>query len=396
MTLHAIPCRLFQLCFAAGARLLPWRRPECLSGPGTLSQVPRLLASTGASRPMLVASPRQAAAPAFCAMATQLPAYTLFSSVPADPTADVVEEMVRLFRRDGCDSLVAVGGGSPMDAAKAAASRLARPGRTLAQLHGVLKVRRATVPLIAVPTTAGTGSETTIAAVITDRDHRKYAIEDLCLIPRFAVLDPELTLSLPPQITACTGMDALTHAVEAYTNLLYNTPETHRLALSAVQAIFRYLPRAFSDGQDVTARQAMLTASYQAGFAFTRAGVGNVHALAHALGGLYGIPHGMACAVLLPLVLEDYGSAVYPRLAQLSRAAGLPVIGNEGTQARAFIAAIRELNRRFSLPEGFACIRETDLPQMARWAEQEADPLYPVPVIYDRHRFIRVLRRAMR
>ena len=316
--------------------------------------------------------------------------------MPADPTADVVEEMVRLFRRDGCDSLVAVGGGSPMDAAKAAASRLARPGRTLAQLHGVLKVRRATVPLIAVPTTAGTGSETTIAAVITDRDHRKYAIEDLCLIPRFAVLDPELTLSLPPQITACTGMDALTHAVEAYTNLLYNTPETHRLALSAVQAIFRYLPRAFSDGQDVTARQAMLTASYQAGFAFTRAGVGNVHALAHALGGLYGIPHGMACAVLLPLVLEDYGSAVYPRLAQLSRAAGLPVIGNEGTQARAFIAAIRELNRRFSLPEGFACIRETDLPQMARWAEQEADPLYPVPVIYDRHRFIRVLRRAMR
>ncbi len=217
-------------------------------------------------------------------MAARLPAYTLFSSVPADPTVDVVEEMVLLFRRTGCDSLVAVGGGSPIDAAKATAARLARPRRTLSRLRGVLKIRRPIVPLVAVPTTAGTGSETTIAAVITDQEHHKYAIEDLCLIPRFAVLDPELSLSLPPRITACTGMDAMTHAVEAYTNRLYNTHETRRLAQEAVQAIFRFLPRAFSDGSDLAARQALLTASYQAGFAFTRAGVGNVHALAHAFG----------------------------------------------------------------------------------------------------------------
>lgn len=395
MTLQALYCRLFQLGFAAGARLLLWRKPECLSGPGTLSQVPQLLASSGAAHPLLVASPRQAAAPAFCAMAARLPAYTLFSSVPADPTVDVVEEMVLLFRRTGCDSLVAVGGGSPIDAAKATAARLARPRRTLSRLRGVLKIRRPIVPLVAVPTTAGTGSETTIAAVITDQEHHKYAIEDLCLIPRFAMLDPELSLSLPPRITACTGMDAMTHAVEAYTNRLYNTHETRRLAQEAVQAIFRFLPRAFSDGSDLAARQALLTASYQAGFAFTRAGVGNVHALAHALGGLYGIPHGMACAVLLPPVLADYGSAVYPRLAQLARAAGLPSAGDEAAQARTFIAALRAMNRRFSLPDGFDCIREEDLPRLARWAEAEANPLYPVPVIYDQARFTHILRQVM-
>ena len=189
-------------------------------------------------------------------------------------------------------------------------------------------------------------------------------------------------------------MDALTHAVEAYIGRFYNTAETRRMAERAVAGIFRHLPEVCRDGGNLGARQAMLAASYQAGFAFTRAGVGNVHAIAHTLGGLYDVGHGLANAVLLPVVLEDYGPAVYRRLARLAEAAGLP--GEDDAQkANAFIAAIRAMNQQFRIPEGFSCIREADLPQMAAWADAEANPTYPVPVIYDRAHFIRVIRRVM-
>lgn len=282
-----------------------------------------------------------------------------------------------------------------MDAAKAAAARLARPDRTLEQMRGLLRVHKKIVPFAAVPTTAGTGSETTIAAVVTDEKHHKYAINDLCLIPRWAILDPELTTSLPASVTAETGMDALTHAVEAYTNRLYNTRQTREAARRAVEAIFRYLPVACADGENLHARQELLTAAYEAGFAFTRASVGNVHAIAHTLGGLYDVPHGLANAVLLPVVLEEYGGAITGRLAELADVAGLCHEGSREEKARAFLTAIREMNRRLGIPEGFDCIREEDLPQMAAWADAEANPVYPVPVIFDRDRFARVIRRVM-
>ena len=274
---------------------------------------------------------------------------------------------------------------SSADAAKAAAARLARPDKPLSQLAGLLKVRRRIPPLIAVPTTAGTGSETTIAAVVTGSDHHKYAISDLCLIPRYAILDPVLTVGLPPHITAETGMDALTHAVEAYLSRFYNTKQTRLLAEHAVVAIFTHLERAY--------RAAMLQASFDAGAAFTRASVGNVHAIAHTLGGLYGVPHGLANAVLLPLVLEDYGKAAYPRLARLAALVGLKGESEESL-AKAFIAEIRAMNTRMGIPDRFNCIREEDIPLMATWAAQEANPVYPVPVIYDEARFARVIERS--
>ena len=254
-----------------------------------------------------------------------------------------------------------------------------------------MKVRRPLPLFIAVPTTAGTGSEATIAAVVTGEEHRKYAVSDLCLIPRYAVLDPTLTLSLPPAVTAQTGMDALTHAVEAYLSLYYNTRETRALAESAVRDIFRYLPVACRDGQSLTAREQMLRASFDAGCAFTRASVGNVHAIAHTLGGLYGIPHGLACAVTLPVVLEDYGAAVHPRLARLGSLIGLT--GTERERAVGFLAAIRALNASLGIPDRFGGIRGEDLPRMAAWAAAEANPVYPVPVVYDQARFRRVLER---
>ena len=386
--------RTYQCVFGLGARLLPWRRPETVTGPGSLAHIPALLTKCGTRRPLVAASRRQCADPAFQQMLSRLEGYALFSDIQPNPPVSAVEAAAALYRREGCDSLVAVGGGSPMDTAKAAAALLARPDRTLSQLAGLLKVRRPIPPFIAVPTTAGTGSETTIAAVVTGADHHKYAVSDLCLIPRCAVLDPLLTVSLPPRTTAETGMDALTHAVEAYLSRFYPTRQTDRLAEEAVVTIFRTLEHACAHGDDVDARQALLTASYQAGAAFTRASVGNVHAIAHTLGGLYGVGHGLANAVLLPVVLRDYGPAAYRKLARLAELVGLPG-GTDGEKADAFIDAILAMNARLGIPTGFSCIREEDLPQMAAWAAKEANPTFPVPVIYDRGRFIRVIRQVM-
>lgn len=386
--------RTYQCVFGLGARLLPWRRPETVTGPGSLARIPALLTKCGTRRPLVAASRRQCADPAFQQMLSRLEGYALFSDIQPNPPVSAVEAAAALYRREGCDSLVAVGGGSLMDTAKAAAALLARPDRTLSQLAGLLKVRRPIPPFIAVPTTAGTGSETTIAAVVTGADHHKYAVSDLCLIPRCAVLDPLLTVSLPPRTTAETGMDALTHAVEAYLSRFYPTRQTDHLAEEAVVTIFRTLEHACAHGDDVDARQALLTASYQAGAAFTRASVGNVHAIAHTLGGLYGVGHGLANAVLLPVVLRDYGPAAYRKLARLAELVGLPG-GTDGEKADAFIDAILAMNARLGIPTGFSCIREEDLPQMAAWAAKEANPTYPVPVIYDRGRFIRVIRQVM-
>ena len=277
---------------------------------------------------------------------------------------------------------------------RSAAARVVRPDKTVAQLGGLLKVRRPLPLFIAVPTTAGTGSEATIAAVVTGEEHRKYAVSDLCLIPRYAVLDPTLTLSLPPAVTAQTGMDALTHAVEAYLSLYYNTRETRALAESAVRDIFRYLPVACRDGQSLTARERMLRASFDAGCAFTRASVGNVHAIAHTLGGLYNTAHGLANAVILPIVLEDYGTAAEEKLARLAEITGTKTTGTAHEKSAACIAAIRAMNARMGIPGHLDVIREEDIPQMVAWALREANPTYPVPVLYDEAHCAEVIRRV--
>ena len=390
-------CRAFQCCFAVGARLLPWRRPRVYAGPGSLLRAADILRENGLHRPFVIASRRQCADEHFRALQEALDEQdillSVFSSVEPNPSVETVEKIAAQYKFDRCDCFLVIGGGSPMDAAKAAAARLARPERSLSRLAGLLKVRRRVPPLIAVPTTAGTGSETTIAAVITGSDHHKYAVSDLCLIPRYAILDPTLSVGLPPHITAETGMDALTHAVEAYLSRFYNTGMTRALAESAVVTIFAHLERAYRDGASLEDRAAMLQASFDAGAAFTRASVGNVHAIAHTLGGLYGTPHGLANAVLLPLVLEDYGAAAYSRLACLAGLVGLPGETKE-TRAKAFIAEIRAMNARMGIPDHFDTIREEDIPLMSKWASQEANPVYPVPVIYDEARFARVIERA--
>jgi len=391
-------CRSFQAVFNIGAHFLNWHKPILRSGPGSITSIPELLEESGAAKPLIVTGPhiRTSVLPAVLEVLNDSGTeYEIFSEVEANPSIRTCEKIRVTYELNRCDSFIAVGGGSPMDAAKAAAARIARPDRSIRQLSGLLKVGRKLPPFIAVPTTAGTGSETTIAAVITDQDtHHKAGIMDLHLIPGYAVLDPALTAELSPGITAATGMDALTHAVEAYICRTYNTKESLKDAEEAVAAIFRNLEKAYADGSDIDARNEMLTASFKAGFAFTRAGVGNVHAIAHTLGGLYDVPHGLANAVILPVVLEDYGNTIYHKLARLADITGLPGI-SEKERSENFIAEIRAMNSRMCIPSGLDMIKEKDIPQMITWALAEANPVYPVPVIYDRERCRHVIEKIM-
>lgn len=391
-------CRFFQAVFNLGARLLPWRKAIPLEGAGSIHKIPELLTKLRVQKPMVVTDPglmKAGVSPRVLDVLDKAGvSYALFDRVEANPSVHTVNAIYQLYRDEGCNGFIAIGGGSAMDAAKAAGARAVNPQKSVNQMGGLLKVHKKLPPFIAIPTTAGTGSETTIAALITDTDtHHKYAIMDLHLIPLYTVLDADLTLGLPPAITATTGMDALTHAVEAYLCWTYNTKESIRFAEEAVQGIFGYLERAYKNGGDIEAREAMQRAAYQAGFAFTRAGVGNVHAIAHTLGGIYNTAHGLANAVILPIVLEDYRAAVYKKLAHLADLGALTQSGSEADKAKAFIKEIRDMNARMHIPAGFDFIKDEDIDQMTRWAGAEANPIYPVPVLYSPARFRSVIQK---
>ncbi|MBQ9979819.1 MAG: iron-containing alcohol dehydrogenase [Oscillospiraceae bacterium] len=390
--------RIFQAVFNIGARCLNWRRPNMVSGPGCVNTIPSLLSEAGVKKALVVTDPVLAKIllPGILKVLDDAGVpYAVFSEVEPNPSVTTVEAICKMYKDEGCGGFVALGGGSAMDAAKGAGAMIACPRKTPNKMAGLLKVGKNIPPFIAIPTTAGTGSETTIAAIITDKaTHHKYAIMDLHLIPHYAVLDPELTYGLPPHITSTTGMDALTHAVEAFLCWTYNTKESIRLAEEAVVGIFKYLEAAYADGKDPVAREQMLIASHKAGFAFTRAGVGNVHAIAHTLGGLYNTPHGLANAVILPIVLEDYGPAVYEKLAHLADLVGITGSSVE-EKAKAFISEIRAMNQRMNIPTGFDNILEKDIDQMITWALKEANPIYPVPVVYTRERCRKVIRRII-
>lgn len=391
--------RTYQFFFDKGARLLYWRKPIVVSGVDSLYKAPELFKKEKVSKVMIVTGRtvgKTIAPLAKESLEKAGIAYEHYSEVAANPTVKVVNEIQKQYLDTDCNGILAIGGGSPMDAAKGAAARVVRPKKTVNQLGGLLKVMHKIPPFVAVPTTSGTGSETTIAAVITDQDtHHKYAIMDLCLVPKYAIMDPILTKGLPPKTTSTTGMDALTHAVEAYVSWTYNTKETIRLAEEATVTIFKYLERAYNDGDDLEARQQMMDAAFKAGFAFTRAGVGNVHAIAHTLGGLYNTPHGLANAVILPIVLEDYGETVYKKLAHLAELTGVMTEGTDEQKAKAFIAEIRAMNKRMGIPTGFDHIKQEDIPQMVEWALSECNPFYPVPVIYNRERCTKVINRII-
>ena len=384
-TLKKLYCRCFQISFRAALPLMPYREPKLIDG---FSGVPKVLRKHNITRLLLVTDPGVYS----LGLTTPLEQILkkagitciVYKDTVANPTSANVEDAKNLYLKKHCQALLAFGGGSSMDCAKGVGARLARPNKSLAKMEGILHVMHKLPLLIAIPTTAGTGSETTLAAVITDAETRyKYAINDFPLIPRYAVLDPKVTLSLPPFITATTGMDALTHAVEAYIGNS-TTPGTRKNALDAVRLIFENLDTAYTDGQNIEARRNMLRASYFAGCAFTKSYVGYVHAVAHSLGGKYNVPHGLANAVILPMVLETYGDSITHKLRNLAVAAGLcDKNEDDKTASRMFIDAVKDMKKRFGIGDYIPEIQETDIPELAHYADKEANPLYPVPVLMD-------------
>ena len=311
--------------------------------------------------------------------------YSIYDKTLPNPTADAVEDAVKQYAEENCKAIIAIGGGSAMDLAKACGARAVYPKKSLDKMAGILHVRKKLPPLFAVPTTAGTGSETTIAAVITDGNtHRKYAINSFPLIPHYAVLDYRLTLGLPKNITAFTGMDALTHAVEAFIGRS-TTRDTRRKATEAVKLVHDNLKLCYDTPDNAEARKNMLYAAHYAGIAFTKSYVGYVHAIAHSLSGRYGLPHGLTCSVLLPVVLESYGKKAYKKLAILARACGVADVADDKRRAaEKFIAWIYEMNEYFGIPKGFTEIDDKDIDKMSRYADKEGNPLYPVPKLYGR------------
>lgn len=383
--------RGYQTVMGVAMRVLPAYKQELIVGEGSLEQTPWLLRENNCSRPMIVTGPRVSQTEFFQKLLDMVPDSVVFDQVEPDPTTDFVEKIIERYMEKDCDSFVAIGGGSNIDAAKAAAAGLARKDKSLTQLGGVLKVREMIPFFIAIPTTAGTGSECTISAVITDSETgRKFAISDPALSPYAAILDPALTESLPKEMIAASGMDALTHAVEAYFNWRYHKRKTPKLCLAAIHDVMLYLPFVYEDNSSVAARQKLQLASYRAGQAFSTACVGNVHAIAHAIGGMYHLPHGYVNAVVLPAVLEDYGKKVIRPLADMGRISRCEGSSREEL-AQAFIEKIREMNREMDIPRTLPQIRQEDMDQMAEWAVKEANPLYPVPIIYTRDDVKRIL-----
>ena len=381
-------CRTFQKVMKVAVNFLDWTEPEIIRGAGCVKQLPATIKARGVTTVLVVTDKGLTGLHLldglYEALAKEGINYTVYDGVQPNPTIDNIEQALAMYKAAECNGIVAFGGGSPMDCAKACGARVVRPNKTVPQLRGLLKVIKKLPPLFAIPTTAGTGSETTIAAVVSNPEtHEKNPINDPRLRPKVAVLDPELTVGLPKHITSTTGIDALTHAVEAYIGHS-NTKGTKAAAEKATRLIFDNLLEAYENGKNIEARENMLVASYYAGIAFTRAYVGYVHSIAHNLGGMYGTPHGLANAVILPHMLEFYGKTAYKPLAKLAEIAGLDVAGlDEEQKAKLFIAKIKEMNAKMNIPEKFDFIKDEDVPLIAKRALMEGNPLYPVPKIMD-------------
>lgn len=396
-----IHCRLYQRIMYCASALLPWRVPEQLSGEGSLAELPKFIKNKGWKSALIVSDEILVklglVAPLLEGMEKEGIKAVLFDKVIPNPTITNVEDGLAIYKKNECDHIIALGGGSVIDCAKIIAARVVKPKQSVQKMKGLLKVGKKLPPFVAIPTTSGTGSEATLAAVISNPEtHEKYPINDTHLIPTYAVMDPLLTIGLPKPITSTTGMDALTHAVEAYIGS-ENTKKTKKYAIEATQLIFKYIKRAYDQGDDKEARNMMQKASLLAGMAFTRAYVGYVHAVAHTLGGFYGVPHGLANAVILPHVLQAYGKKAHKKLAQLADAVGISG-ATKTEKATKFIEAIRELNKSMDIPEkieGKFKIKEEDIPLMVKRALAEGNPLYPVPVLWGKKEIEKIYRIIM-
>lgn len=364
-------------------RLLPRHSPVVFKGQGSAVVLTEQLAILGFKKVLIVTDAFLAGSGILDGIKQQMEKdgvdYAIFDGVLPDPAFDQVQAGEALLRTESCEAVIAVGGGSVLDAGKLIALLHTNPG-DLASFDGIQKAKHPGLPLFAVPTTAGTGSEITLASVITDPEsHRKVPVVDSKLIPGYVALDAEIMKGMPKGITAATGMDALTHAVESYLSTA-STPGTELQATAAVRLIFKYLARAWHDGNDMEARDGMAVASFYAGAAFGRTSVGYVHGIAHQLGRVCHTPHGNANAMVLPEVLAAYGSCAHQRLADLALLVELGAEGDAPAQlARSFIQAIIDLRNEIELPLKPEGLQASDIPGIVEDALTEAGDLYPVP-----------------
>ena len=392
--------RIAQKVLKLAMCFMDWSEPELLEGEGAILKLPAFIKNKNINKVLIVTDKGLMSIHLLDSLFEELKKenidYVVYDGVQPNPTIPSIEECKQIYLDNNCQGIIAFGGGSPMDCAKAAAARVVKPKKSVRKMRGYLKVNKKLPPFFAVPTTAGTGSETTLAAVVTDpTTHEKNAICDPCLRPKYAVLDPVLTIGLPPHITSTTGMDALTHAVESYIGKS-NVKSTIKYAEDAVKLIHTNLEKAYINGKDMEARNNMLKASFYAGNAFTRAFVGYVHAIAHNLGGMYNTPHGLANAVILPYVLEWYGPSVYKPLASLSDLIGLSKENMSlEDKAKAYIAEIRRMNQAMNIPDKFDFIKKQDIPTLVERALKEGNPGYPVPKIMNKKDCEEVIRSIM-
>lgn len=368
-------------------KTLPFPKPTLFNGPGSALDLCDAIAQMDIKRLLIVTDAMLVKIGLLKKILERLEhngvSVVVYDGVEPDPTYDHVEQGLALLKQHDCEAVLAVGGGSSIDAAKVIAAR-ATNDKPVRKLAGMFKVFTPVLPIYAIPTTAGTGSEVTVAAVVSDPvTHEKTPVMDPKMVPLMAALDGELMLGLPPHITAATGMDALTHAVEAYISA-NAIPETDACALAATRLIMQNLPIVMKDGKNLQARQAMALASYYAGLAFTKAGVGYVHAIAHNFGAHYSTPHGLANAIVLPHVLDFSKDMVIDRLAKLAEVSGLQK-GRESNEALAqkFIDHVRALKKDFGIPATLDALKADDIPEIARAALKEAHFTYAVPKYMD-------------
>ena len=405
-SLKKVYYRIYQFVMGLGMYFLPWIEPTIIEGKDSLKKLCEVIKEKNIKSVLVVTDPGLMSLhlpdSLFAALNSAGIKYALYDKVQPNPTIDNIEASLKIYKANNCQGIIAFGGGSPMDCAKATGARVARPNRSITKMRGLFKVilpafKMGSIippPLFAIPTTAGTGSETTIAAVISDsQTHEKYPITDPVIRPRYAVLDPLLTVGLPPNITATTGIDALTHAVESYIGKFYNSCDTRKKAVMAVEIIFKNVEKAFKNGKDLEARQQMLLAAYYGGYSFTRGGVGYIHGIGHNLGGMYYVPHGLAMSIIMPYVLEWYGDVIYKSLADLADAAGVSKSGmSQSEKAKAFIEALKTLNKNLNIPNKLDCIKDADIPTIAERALIECNPTYPVPKIMTKEDCMSVIR----
>lgn len=371
-------CRLYQLLLKLSIPFLPYRTPKILNSYNDISLI---IKKNKLNNIFIVTGPNIYKKGLLNELENNLKQnninYYIFNKTESNPTINNVLEAKKEYIDNKCSAIIAFGGGSPMDLAKILGASIVT-NKPINKMKGLLKIRKKLPLLIAIPTTAGSGSETTLAAVITDNNHIKYPINDFCLIPKYVLLDYKLTLSLPKNITCTTGMDALTHAIEAYIGRSL-TNETKMYSLKAIELVLNNLYKAYQYN-DEEAKNNMLIASFYAGCAFTKSYVGYVHALAHAIGGKYNLPHGLLNAIILPKVLIKYDKSIYKKIAFIAKANNIATENdNNEISFNKFINYILELNNKMNIPTKINELNENDIHYLATLAFNEANPLYPVP-----------------